>query len=79
VVRQAGAVRRVVRLSGQYATVDGYLTGRGEPADDRPAVRAGSGRHEAADDGLLELSDLTEAASRTARTGSVALLDRPAW
>jgi ABC-type multidrug transport system ATPase subunit len=28
VVRQAAAVRREVGLSGQYAAVDAYLTGR---------------------------------------------------
>ena len=28
VVEQAGAVRRLIGLSGQYAAVDGYLTGR---------------------------------------------------
>ncbi len=70
VVREAGQVRRLIGLTGQYAAVDELLTGRenlrmfGElfhlPA--RVARRR-------ADD-LLERFDLTHAASRTARTYS---------
>jgi daunorubicin resistance ABC transporter ATP-binding subunit len=70
VVRQAGAVRRVVGLSGQYAAVDGYLTGRenlrmiGRLAG---LTRAGA-RVRA--DALLEAFELTAAAGRTVRTYS---------
>jgi daunorubicin resistance ABC transporter ATP-binding subunit len=70
VVGQAGAVRRLVGLSGQYAAVDGYLTGRenlrmiGRLSGLR---RADTGRRA---DELLELFDLTGAADRTARTYS---------
>jgi len=70
VVRQAGAVRRLVGLSGQYAAVDGYLTGRenlrmiGRLAGlTRSAARVRA--HQ-----LLELFDLTAAGRRTARTYS---------
>jgi daunorubicin resistance ABC transporter ATP-binding subunit len=70
VVRQAPAVRRVIGLSGQYAAVDAYLTGRenlrmiGRLAGLRRAVaseRAGE---------LLETFNLTDAADRTVRTWS---------
>jgi daunorubicin resistance ABC transporter ATP-binding subunit len=70
VVRQATAVRRVVGLSGQYAAVDGYLTGRenlrmiGRLAG---LTRTGS---RARADALLEAFELTAAAGRTARTYS---------
>jgi ABC-2 type transport system ATP-binding protein len=70
VARQPGAVRRLVGLSGQYAAVDAFLTGRenlrmiGRLAGlRRPAA------HRRADE-LLELFDLTGAANRTARTWS---------
>jgi ABC-2 type transport system ATP-binding protein len=68
--RQAPAVRRVIGLSGQYAAVDAYLTGRenlrmiGRLAGLRRAVaseRAGE---------LLETFNLTDAADRTVRTWS---------
>jgi ABC-2 type transport system ATP-binding protein len=70
VVRQAGAVRRQIGLSGQYAAVDGYLTGlenlrmigRLSGLDRRAARRRA--------DELLALFDLTAAAGRTARTYS---------
>jgi daunorubicin resistance ABC transporter ATP-binding subunit len=70
VLRQAAQVRRVVGLSGQYAAVDGYLTGRENlrmvgrlsGLDGRDARRR--------TDELLELFDLTDAASRTVRTYS---------
>jgi ABC-2 type transport system ATP-binding protein len=70
VVRQAGAVRRVIGLSGQYAAVDGYLTGR---ENLRVVARlSGLSRTRARErtDELLDLFGLTEAASRTARTYS---------
>ncbi|HEU5470625.1 MAG TPA: ATP-binding cassette domain-containing protein [Actinophytocola sp.] len=70
VVRQAAAVRRVVGLSGQYAAVDGYLTGRenlrmiGRLA----GLRRSAARRRAGE--LLEAFELTSAADRTARTYS---------
>jgi daunorubicin resistance ABC transporter ATP-binding subunit len=70
VVGQAASVRRSVGLSGQYAAVDGYLTGRENlrmigrlSRLDRVAVRRRA-------DELLELFELTDAADRTARTYS---------
>jgi daunorubicin resistance ABC transporter ATP-binding subunit len=70
VVRQAGAVRRLIGLSGQYAAVDGYLTGRENlhmigrlSGLTRPAARQRA-------DELLESFELTSAAGRTARTYS---------
>jgi daunorubicin resistance ABC transporter ATP-binding subunit len=70
VARQPGAVRRLVGLSGQYAAVDAFLTGRenlrmiGRLA----GLRRAAARRRA--DELLELFDLTGAATRTARTYS---------
>ena len=40
VVRQAAAVRQLIGLAGQYAAVDGYLTGRENLQHDRPPVPA---------------------------------------
>jgi daunorubicin resistance ABC transporter ATP-binding subunit len=70
VVRQAGAVRREIGLSGQYAAVDGYLTGC---ENLRMIGRlSGLGRRAARRraDELLALFELTAAADRTARTYS---------
>jgi daunorubicin resistance ABC transporter ATP-binding subunit len=70
VVRQAPAVRRLIGLSGQYAAVDGHLTGRenlrmiGELSGLRR--RAAAGRA----DELLARFDLGAAAGRMARTYS---------
>jgi ABC-2 type transport system ATP-binding protein len=70
VVRQATAVRRLIGLSGQYAAVDGYLTGRenlrmiGRLAG---LPRAAAARRA---DQLLETLDLAQAADRTVRTYS---------
>jgi daunorubicin resistance ABC transporter ATP-binding subunit len=70
VVRQPGAVRRVIGLSGQNAAVDGYLTARenlrmiGRLSG---LSRAGARRRAQQ---LVELFDLTGAADRTARTFS---------
>jgi len=70
VVRQAAAVRRVIGLSGQYAAVDGYLTGRenlrmiGRLSG---LSRSAAGRRA---DELLEVFDLAGADRRTARTYS---------
>src|SRR6266496_2686661 len=70
VVEQAGAVRRLIGLSGQYAAVDAFLTGR---ENLRMVGRlAGLGRTAARRraDELLERFDLGEAAGRVARTYS---------
>jgi daunorubicin resistance ABC transporter ATP-binding subunit len=70
VVREAAAVRQVVGLSGQYAAVDGYLTGRenlrmiGRLA----GLRSAPARRRA--DELLETFELTDAADRTVRVYS---------
>ena len=70
VERQAGQVRRLIGLSGQYAAVDAYLTGR----ENLRMIGGlyGLGRHEARvrTDELLERLDLTGAAHRIARTYS---------
>jgi ABC-2 type transport system ATP-binding protein len=71
VVRQAGLVRRLIGLSGQYAAVDGYLTGRENLQ--MIARLSGLGRAAARQraEQLLELFDLSgEAARRTVRTYS---------
>jgi daunorubicin resistance ABC transporter ATP-binding subunit len=70
VVRQAAAVRRVVGLSGQYAAVDAYLTGRENlhMIGRLSGLRRTAARRRA--DELLELFDLSGAAHRTARTYS---------
>jgi len=70
VARQPAAVRRMIGLSGQYAAVDGYLTGRENlhmigrlSGLSRPSARRRA-------DQLLELFELTDVARRTARTYS---------
>src|SRR6266508_4078061 len=70
VTRQPDQVRRLVGLSGQYAAVDAFLTGR---ENLRMVGRlAGLGRTAARRraDELLERFDLGEAAGRVARTYS---------
>jgi ABC-2 type transport system ATP-binding protein len=70
VVREAAAVRRLIGLSGQYAAVDGFLTGRENlrmigrlyGLDRRSARRRA--------DELLERVGLAAAAQRTTRTYS---------
>jgi daunorubicin resistance ABC transporter ATP-binding subunit len=70
VVRQAGAVRRVIGLSGQYVAVDAYLTGQENlRMIGRLSGLGGRASRRRAGD-LLELFDLTNAAGRTARTYS---------
>jgi daunorubicin resistance ABC transporter ATP-binding subunit len=70
VLRDAAAVRRLVGLSGQYAAVDAYLTGRenlrmiGRLA----GLSRASARRRA--DELVELFELTGAVNRQARTYS---------
>jgi ABC-2 type transport system ATP-binding protein len=70
VVKQANEVRATIGLTGQYAAVDEYLTGRenlrmfGDLYHLRPAyVRSRA-------DELLEMFDLTDAADRPVRTYS---------
>jgi ABC-2 type transport system ATP-binding protein len=70
VVAQAGAVRRLIGLSGQYAAVDAYLTGR---ENLRMIGRLyGLARHAARRraEELLERFDLLDAAGRRAGTYS---------
>ncbi len=70
VVRQPEAVRRLVGLSGQYAAVDAFLTGR----ENLRMIGRLSGLSRAAarrrTDELLETFDLAGAANRVARTYS---------
>jgi len=76
VATQPGAVRRVIGLSGQYAAVDAYLTGR---ENLRMIGRlSGLGRASARRraDALLEAFDLTYAATRTARAYSAGMRRR---
>ncbi|MFI7542422.1 ATP-binding cassette domain-containing protein [Actinoplanes sp. NPDC049599] len=67
VVRQAPAVRRVIGLSGQYAAVDAYLTGRENLTmiARLSGLRRAAARRRAGE--LLELFDLQGAADRTVR------------
>jgi daunorubicin resistance ABC transporter ATP-binding subunit len=68
VVRQAAQVRQLIGVSGQYAAVDAYLTGRENlRMIGRLSGLTRSGSRRRADE-LLELFDLTSAADRTART-----------
>jgi len=70
VVRQAAAVRRVIGLSGQYAAVDPYLTGR---ENLRMCGRLGGLSRDAARrraDELLDRFGLGDGAGRQARTYS---------
>ncbi|MEV5613380.1 ATP-binding cassette domain-containing protein [Streptomyces sp. NPDC052225] len=64
--KDPGAVRRRIGVTGQYASVDGDLTGRENLRLFGRLLRAPRGRT----DELLERFDLTEAADRTARTYS---------
>jgi ABC-2 type transport system ATP-binding protein len=70
VVKEAAAVRRLIGLSGQYAAVDPYLTGRENLAMIGRLCGLGrrAARHRAGE--LLERFGLAEAASRQARTYS---------
>ncbi len=70
VVRHAGAVRRVVGLSGQYAAVDGYLTGRENLRMIGRLCGLGRAATRQRADRLLEAFDLAGGADRTARTYS---------
>ncbi|MFE3739124.1 ATP-binding cassette domain-containing protein [Streptomyces sp. NPDC059134] len=87
IVRAPGAVRRAIGVTGQYASVDGELTGRENLRlfARLLGVRGAAGRARA--DELLERFELTDAAGRVARTYSggmrrrldlaVSLLTRP--
>jgi ABC-2 type transport system ATP-binding protein len=70
VVNQAAAVRRLIGLSGQFAAVDPYLTGRENLS--MIGQLYGLGRRTASlrADELLERFDLAKAADRMARTYS---------
>jgi ABC-2 type transport system ATP-binding protein len=70
VVRQAAGVRRVIGLTGQYAALDEYLTGRANliMIGQLSRLTAAAARRRA--DELLERFDLTEAASRAVKTYS---------
>jgi ABC-2 type transport system ATP-binding protein len=70
VVGDPAAVRRLIGLSGQFAAVDGYLSG---PENLRMIGRLSGLTRAAADrraDELVELFDLSSAAGRTVRTYS---------
>lgn len=66
VVREAATVRRLIGVSGQYASVDGDLTGRENLRLFARLLRAPRARG----DELLERFGLTDAADRPARTYS---------
>ncbi|MCY0920132.1 MULTISPECIES: ATP-binding cassette domain-containing protein [unclassified Streptomyces] len=70
VTRAPGAVRRNIGVTGQYASVDGDLTGRENLRlfARLAGLRGAAGRARA--DELLERFELTEAADRTASTWS---------
>src|ERR1700750_2357212 len=70
VVAEAAAVRRTIGLTGQYAALDEYLTGRANliMIGELSRLTAKAARRRA--DELLEQFDLTEAASRAVKTYS---------
>ena len=70
VATEAAEVRRVVGLSGQFAAVDGYLTGRENlrMIGRLSGIRAAAARSRA--DELIDVFELAGAADRTARTYS---------
>lgn len=70
VVRQAQEVRRLIGLSGQYAAVDEYLTGRENLVMIGQLYHLGQQRSQARADELLERFDLTDAANRPTKTYS---------
>jgi daunorubicin resistance ABC transporter ATP-binding subunit len=70
VVRQAGKVRALIGLSGQNAAVDGYLTGRENLRMIGRLAGLGRSACRRRADELLELFELTAAASRPTRTYS---------
>jgi ABC-2 type transport system ATP-binding protein len=70
VVTQAAAVRRVIGLSGQYAAVDPYLTGRENLRMIGRLSGLGRGAARTRADELLERLGLEDGAARLARTYS---------
>ncbi len=70
VVRDAEALRRVIGLSGQYAAVDEYLTGRENLDMIGRLYHLGRSTARARADELLERFDLTDAAGRPVKTYS---------
>jgi ABC-2 type transport system ATP-binding protein len=70
VVAEAAAVRRTIGLTGQYAALDEYLTGRANliMIGELSRLTAKAAKRRA--DELLEQFDLTEAASRAVKTYS---------
>jgi ABC-2 type transport system ATP-binding protein len=70
VARQPGRVRRLIGLSGQYAAVDAFLTGRENLRMIGRLAGLGRGAARRRADELLERFDLAAAADRTARTYS---------
>jgi ABC-2 type transport system ATP-binding protein len=67
VVRRPAAVRRVIGLSGQYAALDGYLTGRENLRMIGRLARLGRTESRRRADELLETFDLAPAADRLVR------------
>jgi len=70
VVRQADAVRQVIGLSGQYAAVDAFLTGRENLRMIGRLCGLGRAAARRRADELVELFDLADAADRLARAYS---------
>jgi ABC-2 type transport system ATP-binding protein len=70
VVRDPGAVRKIVGLSGQYAAVDEYLTGRENLEMVGRLYHLGKSASRSRADELLSQFSLTDAADRTVKTYS---------
>jgi daunorubicin resistance ABC transporter ATP-binding subunit len=70
VVTDAAAVRRTIGLTGQYAALDEYLTGRANLVMIGQLSRLTGGAAKRRADELLEQFDLTAAASRAVKTYS---------
>jgi daunorubicin resistance ABC transporter ATP-binding subunit len=70
VVADAPAVRRTIGLTGQYAALDEYLSGRANLIMIGQLSRLTARAAKARADGLLEQFDLTAAASRAVKTYS---------
>jgi daunorubicin resistance ABC transporter ATP-binding subunit len=70
VERQSAAVRRVIGLSGQFAAVDPYLTGRENLLMIGRLSRLGRSRAQCRAEELLQAFELDQAARRQARTYS---------
>jgi daunorubicin resistance ABC transporter ATP-binding subunit len=70
VTTEAATVRRTIGLTGQYAALDEYLTGRANLIMIGQLSRLTARAAKARADGLLEQFDLTAAASRAVKTYS---------